>query len=412
MSWVEKVNTRLIIKTGDGKEWSPEWLNADKTIDYNISEFNFPNVHGTLVDRREAKGAKYSLEIYFQGENHLEISDAFEISARDKRYWTVTHPMYGQLFVQPTSLRFDNSKYNVSKITGTIIETITENYPKPTTNAIDFIEENVNDLQEVTADNFENVVDVDAEVVALLDTSLEDSYTTYGPFIEGLQDGLEFIQKVNDARAKITNAVTQANQAMRAIQAVISAPALFLQDMKSKLSMLKENFDNLRATISGTIEFLSNPQKHIFEALAGCLVSSTAYALSKPQNEADFSDRTKVTDAIEFLLDMHSSYIADLDSLQSGNGTNPTDYVPDYETIMRLNEIVYFTLSNLYSIGLDAKQERLHLLEEDTDFINLTHRFYGLQPDDSTIEEMMRNNDFGLAGMLCIKKDTTIKYYI
>lgn len=405
MSWVEKVNTRLIIQTGDGKKWSPEWLNAQKTVDYNIAEFNFPNVHGTLVDRREAKGAKYSLELYFQGENHLELSDSFELSARDKRYWTITHPMYGQLFVQPTTLNFDNSKYNVSKITGTIIETITDNYPAPTSNVTDVIEENFNDLVDTIAEKF-------IEDITLLGTSLEESYTTYGPFIEALLDGLAFLEKVNAARAAITNAVTKANQAMRAIQAVISAPALFLQDMKSKLSMLKENFDNLLATISGTIEFISNPQKNIFEALAGCLVGSTAYALSKPQNDSDYSNRTQITESIEFLLDMHSSYIESLDTLQSGNGTNPDDYIPDYATIMRLNEIVYFTLSNLYSLGLDAKQERTHVMEEDTDFINLAHRFYGLKPDDSTIDEMMRNNDLGLAGMLCIKKDTTIKYYV
>lgn len=409
MSWVEKVNTKLTIKTGDGRTYTPNWMNASKTVDFNISEFNFPNVQGTLVDRREAKGAKYNLEIYFQGENYLEISDAFDISAKDKRYWTIIHPMYGQLFVQPTSLNFDNTKYNVSKITGTIIETITETYPKPKVIAEDFVEQEVDEANQTITDSFENNVVLSTSDVTSMEASLESSYTNYEPNIDELEDKNKFLESMNDARNKVRNITTDVNQGIRAMQTIIQAPALFQQDIVSRLSMMKENFDTLRDTVQN---IASNPGKFIYESLGGLLIGGTALALSRPNSENDYANRVQVTDAIETLISMYNGYIEDLDAIQVGTGNNPTDYIPNYQSILILNEIVYFTLANLYAIGMDAKQERIHILEEDSNFILLAHRFYGLDENDNSIDELIRNNNLGLNGILNIKKDTPIKYYI
>ena len=45
-----------------------------KTKDYNVAEFEFPEVSGTLVSRKKPKGSRYDLEIIFQGENNLDLS--------------------------------------------------------------------------------------------------------------------------------------------------------------------------------------------------------------------------------------------------------------------------------------------------------------------------------------------------
>ena len=407
MSWVDKVNTQLIIKTGDGKTFTPNWMNASKSVDFNVTEFNFPNVQGTLVDRREAKGAKYNLEIYFQGDDYLEASERFEIASKDKRYWTLTHPMYGTLFVQPVSLNFDNSKYNVSKITGTVIETITETYPQPSIIPEDEIEQAVLDLNDVISDSF--TIEPVPSDVANMEATLESTYTTYEPNIDELEDKNKFLEKINNARNEVRNITTNVNQGIRAMQNILQAPALFQQDISSRLSMMKENFDTLRDTVQN---ISSNPAKFIYESLGGFLISGTALALSKPSSDSDYANRVQVTEAIETLILMYNGYIEDLDSIQVGTGNNPTDYIPNYQSIQQLNEIVYFTLANLYQIGLNAKQERIYVLTEDSNFVLLAHRFYGLDENDNNLNELIRNNNLGLNGILNIKKDTPIKYYI
>ena len=67
---------------------------------------------GSLLDRREIKGTRFNLEIYFQGADHLDLSDDFIESAKDKRFWTLTHPFYGKMFVQPLSMGVDNKLDN------------------------------------------------------------------------------------------------------------------------------------------------------------------------------------------------------------------------------------------------------------------------------------------------------------
>ena len=130
MSWLEKVETEMIITTGDGQPYAPDYMNAVKSVEYNVAEFNFPGIAGTFVDRRLPKGRKFNLELYFQGDDHLDVAEAFEASANDSRAWEIEHPFYGLVIVQPTSLQFDNSKQNLSKITGTVIETILEDAPR------------------------------------------------------------------------------------------------------------------------------------------------------------------------------------------------------------------------------------------------------------------------------------------
>ena len=118
MSWIEKVSNEYIIVTGDGREYRPVSKNWQKSTEYNIAEFNFINVDGALVDKRRPKGRRFPLECYFQGEDHLDISERFENSAKDIRPWKVTHPYYGKLTVQASSLSFDNTVQIITKITG------------------------------------------------------------------------------------------------------------------------------------------------------------------------------------------------------------------------------------------------------------------------------------------------------
>lgn len=64
------------------------------------------------------------------------------------------------------------------------------------------------------------------------------------------------------------------------------------------------------------------------------------------------------------------------------------------------------------SIANGSKQERIIYLAEDTNIIVLTHKLYGLLPDDSTIDEFLRNNpDISDSELLGLEKGRRIVYY-
>lgn len=412
MSWIEQVNKDFEITTGDGRKYIPEWMNANKNTSFNTKEFNFPGVPGTLVDRREPKGSKFELEIFFQGEDHLDVAQAFDISSKDKRFWTISHPLYGILNVQPSSLLFDNTKHNVSKITGVVTETITEINPKAIVIPEDKIEEDTEFANDQMASSFENNVTPTSTDINTAKADNAQAYATVETKIENDSDGQSYFNALNDAQNAMTNAAADAGAAIRKTQSFILAPALFAQSVKSRLSMLTENFSNLRKNIDGTAETVSKNTKKFYEVQAGATLTAIALASSIPFDDNDYNNRPKVVDVIEIILEVFVEYLEDLDAMQLGSGGDPNDYVATAETIIQINNLLNYTMSNLFQIGLEARQERFYTTPDKTDLISLSHKLYGLANGDESINELIRNNSFGLKHMLEIAKDITVKYYI
>ena len=74
MSWIEDIQNKVFeIVTGDGKTYTPKWLNAVKDAEYNTTVYDFVGVEGSFVDRKAAKGLKFTLEFYFDGEFAVDL---------------------------------------------------------------------------------------------------------------------------------------------------------------------------------------------------------------------------------------------------------------------------------------------------------------------------------------------------
>lgn len=406
MSWIEKITSDFIITTGDGQEYKPLWMNATKAVEYNISEFEFPNLAGTLVTRGTPKGARYNLEIYFQGEDHLDVSSEFEISANDNRPWTVTHPLYGSLTVQPTGLNFDNTNLNVTKITGTLIETITEDSPKTVVDPIDSITINKENTDETFIESFD-VTPSTTDINSMTD-SVSELYNE-GVKVPILpEEAEEYFNLFNKANAAVLDATSDPLAAIRAMQTIIGYPALFQISVKARIDLLSEQFQLLRNKLEN---IATKSSKKIYEQNAAALMSAMSLAATTPI-EGDYGNKNKVLEVIEILVADYNAYLADLDSLQSDNGGNTDSFIPDANSQIALNILINQTVSNLFTVALNSRQERSILLEDDSNVIILTHRFYGLDPSDNNINEFITNNSIGLNEMLQIKKGRKIVWYI
>src|SRR5690606_10899808 len=101
-----------------------------RVLEFNSTEFDFPEVEGTLVDRQLMRGRRFDLNFVFQGEDHLDLAEQFETSCRDKRPWTIQHPIYGRITVQPSTFTLDQGRENVSLFTGQVIETLQDDFPQ------------------------------------------------------------------------------------------------------------------------------------------------------------------------------------------------------------------------------------------------------------------------------------------
>ena len=411
MSWIDDIKNDLIITCGDGVSFFPNWINAKKELVYNVAEFEFFEQDGTLVKRSKPKGLRYSLEIYFQGDDHLAFSRSFEESSKDSRPWIMEHPFYGRVLVQPISLEFDNSKLNLTKISGTVVQTIEETNPKI----------NFNPKDKITADK----IDVDDKFsiaglsepipVAKMKTNNEGFYSDGNKLIKDPTIAEEYFNAFSDANSAVLNATSKPLAAIRAMQALINLPALFKISVKERMTLLITQHNRLVASVVGNID---NSTKLLYEVTGGAIISGMALATANPLTEkiadkpADYSNRVEVLSISQLLLNTYNSYIVLLNSFQSINNGGLTSYMPQPAPLIALDDLISFTISNLFNIANNAKQERSLILENDSNCILLAHRLYGLKQDDSTLDDFILNNNIGINEMLIIKKGRKILYYI
>lgn len=406
MSWIENIKHDLVITTGDKVDYKPQWLNASKAKEYNVSEFNFPTVDGTLVYRQTPRGRRYNLEIYFQGEDHLETSSKFETSADDPRAWVISHPFYGRLLVHPISLTFDNSVYNITKITGELLETIEDENPKTTRDPADDISIQKESVDESIADTFATDVKPDTTDINTLSDINNNAYEEGKKGIKLDIDSSSYFNAFNTANSAILNATEAPFKAMAELQAMINAPALFITGVKNRISTLIRQFEKLRTSVT---TIFSRSGKKIHEATSGTLIS--ALTLGAITN-TDYKNTDEVLDTIEDILANYDLYISDLDSLQTDDNGEPTSFIPDAGVQIALNNLIVFTVNNLLKIAVNAKQKRTIILEEDNNVIVLTHRFFGLDATDENLDEFINLNDIGISELLQIRKGRPISYYI
>jgi hypothetical protein len=408
MSWLTLIKNDMIIRTGDGEEYRPKWLNAQKSIEYNISEFEFPGLPGTLVHRDEVKGTRYNLEIHFDGEDHLDTATAFELSARDKRAWNISHPFYGALIVQPASLGFSNEIYNVTKITGTVIETITEDAPKTSIDPVNKIAADKDAVDETFSIAFANDVQPTTEDINTLSGNNQDLYKLGSKRVKLTVDAEEYFNLFNKAEVAVINATAEPLAAIRELQTALSYPAKFADSVTNRLITLFDQLTLLRTSIS---TITSPAGKKIYENNAAAIISSMALASSTPQ-ENDYQNRDDVYRSVETILNTYNTYVSDIDSMQTDNGAETDSYIPDADSLIALSNLINYTLSNLFIIAIDAKQERTLILEDDSNAILLAHRFYGLDVTDTNLNTFINNNNIGLNELLMIRKGREIIYYV
>ncbi len=407
MSWIEKIKEGITITTGDGEVYQPLYVLSAKNIDYNVAEFNFPNVNGTLVKVGNKRGTRHNIRIIFQGENHLDVSEAFEKSCEDKRPWIVSHPFYGRLLVQKTSLQFNPTGLNTTEITGELIETISDDYPKTSIDPRDFAEQQINDTNESNVESFSNT-DLSPTDINELENDIDDISDATGTPDLSESAFNDYINSYNETKNKLLDAADETLAAANAIVDFITKVATFDIPIPIRIQLLLEQFQIL----NNKIDALNTPnQKKKYETIAGAIFTAINETAITPTDN-DYETIDEVTSVIDEIVSVNNQYINSLNDLQTIDGADIDSYIPDFTFVNNLNVLVNHVLSTLFIIAIDAQQQRVTVLTEDSNAILLTHRYYGLEADDSTLNKFISQNNIGINELMNIEKGRKIIYYV
>ncbi len=404
MSWIDKLANDLIITTGDGRSYYPLWKKPSKSIAFNYSEFTFPNLSGSLVDRGTPMGRRFPLEIYFVGENNIEDSSEFESSANDKRPWKIEHPYYGLIFVQPTEINFDNTSDNLTKINVGLIETITDTNPKTRINPLETIKlKKLKFDSELEQNITSTITPIDTNV--MIDVN-KKNYNLSVPIIKIPKEAESFYNAFNQASSFINSATATPILIARSVISVMSYPANFTASTQTRINTLVNVFNELEKNISNITTVAG---KQIYQIQAGAILSAMCIAASTPLAK-DFTNSKSVLNIIDTISTNGKKFFDNLDLLQTLNGGSLASYIPTADSIITLSGLISYTLSNLYIIALNSETEKSIIVEKDTNALLLTHRFYGLSNDEN-LNKLFSNNNWGLNHILQIKKGTKVIYY-
>lgn len=408
MSWLDKVPTDLTIKTGDGKEYTPDYMNATKMVEYNISVFEFKELAGSLVYRGEPRGRRYALELYFGGEDNLDVAANFEASAANKKAWVISHPLYGALQVQPVAMEFDNTMQNVTRINCSVMETINVDGTVPDLSAEDKILQDKQALDAAAANAYtQDVIPVAADRISVKG-QMDSIYADLSKQISDNTDFSDFYNAYNEINTTINKTVFDTLVMINQVQAVINMPANFADTLERRLKMFELQFSLLNRGATGIVRA---SDKRLYQASMIAAISAMVVA-SVTNPGTYYANRKTVLSVIDRIYSVHKAFMTTLDTLQSTTGAGTNVFIPNPEPVTLLSQLVGYAVDNLLQVANNARQERTVILAEDSDLIQLARRFYGLQPDDSTITTFKESNNIGISEMFEIKKGRQLVYYV
>lgn len=385
MSWQERIKNDFVITTGDGNSYYPLWRGATKELVFNTEGFDFVGVEGTYVAREQTQGTKFPLEFYFEGENHIDIAKAFEISSRNKNAWVISHPIWGEITCQPLSLTFDSSAVNITKVTGEVWESIEVKYPDYSYN-----ERNQVDLK---------IIVMITEAWYINPSSLSESSKLSAFSLNDLIDiNYSKLPATNEQAVKLKN---QIREVASAIEELLITPTRYMESFYSLLTFVIEVEDNIVSKINALRkcfnDCVSIGDVSIFEPTANAITSLACDVAIKNK----YLKRGDIAEVSSIILEMYNN----TNTFYEQNGI-----VPNYELSLAMDFIVNITIGNLYQVGMEASQERSLFLEKDSNAIVLAHRFYGLS--DNSLDRFIEENNISINEMLQVKKGRKLIWYV
>lgn len=241
----------------EGKTFDAKWMGNQISITKKVAVFEYPDVDGATVQDLGLASQKYPLDLWFDGSNHMEISQNFQVALQERGEWNVHHPVYGVVSLQPLSATFEVQP--VKSAAATLVATQwVRTTPEFEGLSFSFLENSVV-----------------RSVYNLTSVSLEDHwffkalkfFTTGINFIKGVLSAIEnavakFYTISNRIRSGITGAIAAVKRLLDipgmlmrtvigAINDILAIPSKVDAYVKDKIAFYESLWDDVKETVTG-----------------------------------------------------------------------------------------------------------------------------------------------------------------
>ncbi|RDY57719.1 hypothetical protein [Flagellimonas nanhaiensis] len=405
MSWEDRLeNIKFTIVTGDGKKFTPLWISGDTSLEFNAKKYNFINVEKSYIDRKKPRSTKIPLIFYFQGEDNIDQSSDFLKSAKDSRVWEVTHPFYGTIIGQPTSISRVDGSYNSTRFAVDFWETLTEDYPNSQISTKDVIQKKVDEVNIFGIANYTKGAQPTSADISTIKQNSNDVASKFDR-LHTPDTFTEYKNKLSQATKSVDNIISRPSEVIENNQSLLLLPGTYQLPVSKRINAIYLAYLQVRSIVTGKND------KYYFESLAATAIAAISNAAVNPLDE-DYITRDHVNASTSLLLNTYNDYIETIDKAQVSRYDVENEWAPNPQLQQSLNNLVIDTVANLYQLAFGAKQERIVEVEADTNLIVLTHRYMGLDEGDKNMETFRTINNIKNDEVFRIKKGRKIKYFV
>jgi len=429
MSWIETITTGdIIIQFGNGEVMHVLYKRPAIEHNFNAVAIEYFNIEGAEIQRGKESHRTFPVELYIQGENHLEETAKFMEYAKDTRSWRMIHPYFPNedINCQPTTLKEDYSSANVTVITGVLWESIAK------TNASFF--------EDVKADAFEKIdlAAIQAQRLAdMMSLSVSDtafmSNASKGSAITAKKGAFSDVDlgSINSDIAKLNSTLnnigTEPQRFMAQLAKVLRAPSTFYSTIKGRVGVLKESFKDLTNAMKGGAslgEKLFYEQAAALTALAigeASMISKSDIAVKQDVRNPDTGEfivsddelvtRTQVLAQVIDVNQVYQDYINQLMLMHSEKDNKLDSYYPNAELFRSIQDAMNGVTANLYSIAANAKVVRTYRLTEEMTMLELTNKLLGTYNNED-VNRFVESNSFVMKELLIVPEGREVVYYL
>jgi hypothetical protein len=418
MGWQERLRPFITLISPTGQEFKARWRGDDISISKRIQRVSHPDIDGESTADLGLNSPDYPLTIYFEGKDHDTEALRFSRAIAERGLWSVTHPVYGLLRLQPVKITIRAQPVesgNITEVSGEWFEPVSD------TGAISPAAPDPAAAVRAAVSYLSDAAKADA---AKITKKAASNFAAKRSAAEQFKKGLRAMKSLDHFNDRITAIMETINDlAMRdyldtaslsgSVIQLLESPGLFLGNTASRLSMF---FKLNRSIITGLLDAGSFSYGQIAAAITGELWLN---AIAIGMGIAITQDLPETRpEALSILAKYRDSAAASRDALgvlakaTAGNAIEE-QYFPratSAEAVLTLNAAV---ARYIMGVAFDLKTEKRIVLERPTNPMLLAIREYGAGAAnaDAAFDLLCRTNNLHGRELLLLDRMREIVIY-
>lgn len=234
--WNLQTRENITFLSPDKNVFTGLWISNDRSFEKKLGVFDIPGLDGSITQDKGVKSTSYTLTVYFDGPNHLNIAqDFYQALNKERGPWDVIHPTKGDLRLQLVSA------------TEGINPTEDGNYTQFTTEWLEpAILDSPVSVDEVSRLSLTQILTTIASAVTQLQQARADLYSA-------VQAGANLVRQASNITSIVMREIAATNAIIQ--DAWNSARSVF----DDKVTSYVANFDNPAETGEALIDYITIP---------------------------------------------------------------------------------------------------------------------------------------------------------